>query len=191
MFLVFSLIFSSAIFAQIKTNYEIIDSLVSESINQISENLDKNSKYSLKFTGANEYSVFKNRAIKYFQNNNISLANEGEKPEINYSLDNIKVDYPELYRDGFLGGFIMERKIQLSVTYLVSTNSNVGNAKQLKFLKEDNVPYSNAGNLENISYSFTSAKIPEEPFFSSILEPVVAIGTAAVAVYLFFNLRSK
>ena len=60
-----------------------------------------------------------------------------------------------------------------------------------KYNFSDTVALSNINNLQNIAYSFTSPEIPNEPFFSSLLEPTIAIGTAAVAVYLFFNIRSK
>jgi len=45
--------------------------------------------------------------------------------------------------------------------------------------------------LENPNHPFTKGNIPAEPFFESIPEPVLAIGTAATAVILFFILRSK
>jgi len=42
-----------------------------------------------------------------------------------------------------------------------------------------------------MSLPFTRAELPPEPFFSGLLEPAVAIGSAAVAIYLLFAVRSK
>jgi hypothetical protein len=40
-------------------------------------------------------------------------------------------------------------------------------------------------------YNFTKGDVPPEPFFSSLLEPTVAIVTTALAVALFFAIRSN
>jgi len=45
--------------------------------------------------------------------------------------------------------------------------------------------------LQNESFPFTTGKIPPEPFLSAIAEPLIAIGTAAAVVILFFSVRSK
>jgi hypothetical protein len=45
--------------------------------------------------------------------------------------------------------------------------------------------------LENQALPFTKGEVPPEPLFSSLLEPAVALGTAAVVIYLFFSIRSK
>lgn len=50
---------------------------------------------------------------------------------------------------------------------------------------------SDVKNLENISYPFTQAQLPAEPFLASVYEPVIAVGVTAITVILFFTVRSK
>ena len=45
--------------------------------------------------------------------------------------------------------------------------------------------------LENESFPFTKGAVPPEPFLSGLAEPLIAIGTAAVIIALFFSIRSK
>jgi hypothetical protein len=45
--------------------------------------------------------------------------------------------------------------------------------------------------LENESFLFTKGAVPAESFISGMAEPLIAIGTAAAVVVLFFTIRSE
>jgi hypothetical protein len=49
---------------------------------------------------------------------------------------------------------------------------------------------SDVESLENSGIPATHGVIPKEGLFSTFLEPLVAIGAMAVAVYLLFHVRS-
>jgi hypothetical protein len=85
----------------------------------------------------------------------------------------------------------VKRESQLNGSFYLNDNGNISEVNSFNHFLADTVLYSEISQLDNIAYTFASADLPEEPFFSSTLEPVIAIGTAAVAVYLFFNIRSR
>jgi len=63
--------------------------------------------------------------------------------------------------------------------------------KNFKFNYIDTVDANKIKNIEDPAIPFTQAALPAEPFFSSIYEPVIAVGAAALTVILFFTVRSK
>lgn len=186
------LVLHSLSFAQIQTNFERIDSLISISAVDLSEELERENEYFIDFVSSADYRVLEAKLISHLQKNGLNLKVENEaNPKIKFNFDEARIKYGEVYRDGLFGTYLVERKAEISGSYFVSKNGNIGNSKNFNYSLNDSVAYSDISNLENIGYSFTTAEIPDEPFFSSTLEPVIAIGSAAVAVYLFFNIRSK
>lgn len=178
-------------FAQ-KTNFELVDSLVQMSAKLIAENENLQKTYSLEFSGSSDYQVLKARVIANLQKYGFRLIDDSENIQvINYNLDEVKTSYPEIFKDGFLGGYFAKRIANIKGSYFIINSKNIEESKEFDFTLSDSVYFSDVSRLENIAYSFTRADLPEEPFFASTLEPVIAIGTAAVAVYLFFNIRSK
>lgn len=175
--------------AQVKTNFELIDSLIKISANEISKQINVDESYKLNYKSAEEYSVLENTVIKYLQENKIRIVSNNNI--LNFTLEEAKIYYPEMFRDGLFGEYLIDRTAEIRISYFTAQNENIGEVNWVTFTINDSVPYSEIPKLENIAYSFTSAKLPDEPFFSSTLEPVIAIGTAAVAVYLFFNIRSR
>ena len=57
--------------------------------------------------------------------------------------------------------------------------------------KSDTVLFDEIKSLSNSSLPFTKGEAPAEPFFASLWEPVIAVGTAIVTIFLFFTIRSK
>lgn len=175
--------------AQQKTNLdvfnELIDSSVTRAVSFIPENV-KNIKFEL---NNGSFAVFNSEIISAFSNRGFNLVSESNSFEIQYFINNAVTSYGEIYRDGFLGDYFVPRKIILSGGYNFSGRSIFTKDFSYSFL--DTVNVDSVGAIENSVYPFTQAKLPSEPFFSNILEPVIAVGTAALAVILFFTIRSK
>ena len=190
--LFFSAFLFSLNFGQTKTNFQQIDSLVHQSVSELSKGLNIENNYTLNFIAPESYSVLRTSVSKFLKGKGIILlkTNSGEDI-INYTLTEAKISYAELYKDGFFGEYLVKRNSELHGSFSISDENNVGDEILFKNAIIDTVLYSELNNLENIAYPFASSNIPEEPFFSSSLEPAIAIGAAAVAVYLFFNIRSK
>ena len=178
---------------QTKDNLEIFYALIDSSGENILNNLPASNKdLSLSLNLGESYSLFKNHLISIFYKDGykVKLSDSADgKVNISYVLDKAKVNYGDIFRDGIFGSYLMPRKVEISGNYLIKNNTFSYKEFNYKYL--DTVKVDNVKTLENISYPFTQGNIPTEPFFSSLFEPLVAIGTAAIAVFLFFTIRSK
>jgi hypothetical protein len=190
--LVFSFSFSFTV-AQTKTNLEIFYGLVDSSVAKIDQNI--NSKdLKVTFSTGDYYRLFQNQVIADFVKLGRNILSDSIKTSpgfetINYSIDNANVKYGDMERNGLLGDFVMQRKIDLSGSYSISKETVI--SERFDYAYIDTVSVDDAKAIENPSFPFTQAEIPSEPFFSSLLEPAIAIGSAALAVILFFTIRSK
>jgi len=99
------------------------------------------------------------------------------------------VEYGEIFRDGWFGTHYVERFSTISGNYLHTFSG--GEKKEFEITNVDTIKVENIKILENDSFPFTKGTIPPEPFLSGVAEPIIAIGTAAAAVALFFIIRSK
>ena len=175
-----------------KTNFELADSLIYLSVKNIAENVNNDVEYTLKFNSSEDYLILKAKVISHLQKYKFELNENLDNEQIlNYNIDEVRINYSEVFRDGFLGTFLVNRKGELKGSYYISNNNIIGPTKEFYYYITDSLVYADISKFENIAYSFTKADLPEVPFFSSALEPALAIGTAAVAVYLFFNIRSE
>jgi hypothetical protein len=190
--LVFSFSFSFTV-AQTKTNLEIFYGLVDSSVAKIDQNI--NSKdLKVTFSTGDYYRLFQNQVIADFVKLGRNILSDSIKTSpgfetINYFIDNANVKYGDMERNGLLGDFVMQRKIDLSGSYSISKETVI--SERFDYAYIDTVSVDDAKAIENPSFPFTQAEIPSEPFFSSLLEPAIAIGSAALAVILFFTIRSK
>lgn len=179
--------------SQTKSNLEIYYNLIDSSASKVVDNINtKNEKISLNLTLGESYSLFENHLISAFTRRGYNITNNSEDKDwikINYVLDNVQVNYKDMFRDGFLGSYLTPRVISVSGNYLISKDSHI--YEEYYYTYTDTIRVDNIKEIENLSYPFTMSDIPEEPFFSSLFEPIIAIGTAAIAVYLFFTIRSN
>jgi hypothetical protein len=187
------LIGTKLIFAQ-KSNLQVFYTLVDSSTGGIISRLQNSEKeIKLKLDLGSSYSVFENQIIGSFVKNNFNVNTSEDSikriTSINYILDNAKVIYGDIFRDGLLGNYFIPRKVFISGNYLINSKKII--VQNFNYSFKDTVLVDNLKNLENYSFPFTKGEVPSEPFFSSLFEPLIAIGTAAIAVFLFFTIRSK
>jgi len=197
-FLFFLLLIFSAnltkISGQTKTNlevfYSLTDSLISEVIKEIPE--DKN-KILLTLNLGESYSLFSNNIKEEFRKCGKEVFNlpaeEVNIPQVNIVMEGAGVEYGELFRDGWFGSHYVQRYSTIFGNYFL-TFSNEGKT-EFEITKIDTVKVEDIKYLENDSFPFTKSAIPPEPFISGLAEPLIAIGTAAIVVVLFFTIRSE
>ncbi len=191
---IFLLLFtSSLLFAQGKTNLEMINKLVdSSSIKIASEITNKTVEYSLQLNSVAEYKELNGIALTSITKNGIKLnTNSTKANKINYSITQAGVEYSNLFRDGLFGNYLLERNFVLRGNYSIQNSSSVLDANTFYFTVTDTIPYDRLIFVENNSLPFTKSKAPEAPFIPSILEPAIAITAVVVTVILFFSVRSK
>ncbi len=189
------LLFTSTItFSQSLTNLEVLytlsDSLTSRIVSEIPKGEEG---IQLKLNLGDAYSIFANQIRSGFTENGIKIfssdTNDISLPEINIVMDNAGVEYGDLDRSGWFGDYYSPRTVFISGNYFTSNSANP--LSDYVISVTDTIRVKDISTLENVSFAFTRGKIPTEPLFSSIWEPVIAIGIAAAAVILFFSIRSQ
>lgn len=180
-------------FSQNKTNLEIFYSLTDSIAEKINSIVAKNPKeLKAKFNLGESYHIFSNQIISSLQKIGYTIHLENYTssiPLINIVVDQTKVEYGEIFRDGMFGELLLERKIFIGGNFSLA-GSNV-NYFPFAFSSADTISVGEISSLENESFPFTKGDIPAEPFLSSLTEPVIVITTAAVSIILFFTIRSK
>ena len=191
--ILFFLFFINALlFAQSKTNLEVFNNLVDSSANAVFNNANEQSiSYKILNKTIPEYSALNVRAENSLIRAGIKADNNNLDNKIIYSILRATVLYTELFKDGVFGGYLMERKFILSGEYQINVLSSTLNADTFHYTLTDTISYDNIDFIENNSLPFTKSKLPDEPFFPSLLEPVIAITAVAVTVILFFSVRSN
>lgn len=190
----FLLIPLNNILSQEKSNLNILYDLADSSASSIIKALPSGQKdLSFNFTLGNDYELFKDHLITYFVNQKYNVFQPDKASDntlkIDYTIDNAKITYGDPFRAGFFGNYKVQRNVKISGIFTV--NKNPVFASKFNYAVSDTIGYSNIQELQSSSYSITKGDVPAEPFFSSLLEPVVAVGTAAVVIFLFFTIRSK
>jgi hypothetical protein len=197
-FIFFLTVLSNTALLQSRSNLEIFYLLADSSASGIMNNIPENvKKIGLNLNLGNSYSILGNRIVSSLQRNNyivfmpglIKEDSAGKGSQVNYVIDNAGVRYGEMFRRGFLGDYYIPRNIFLSGNFLV--NSDETQYRSFIHNFTDTIRVDEINKVENGSFPFTQGDVPAEPFFSGLLEPVIAVGTVAVAVFLFFTIRSR
>ncbi len=190
------LIFFSGNFAfgQTKTNLELFYSLIDSAVNSASKQIPANDKnIKLNFNLGSIYSIFENRVISDFSKDGKKIvpidSSKGNDLTLNFACENAVVIYGKMFRDGLFGSFHVPRTVSISGSYIFPFSD--AKLHNFNFLINDTVRVDQIKTIENNSYPFTKGQIPAEPFLPSLIEPVIAIGATALAVILFFTVRSK
>ena len=191
-FLFLILILNTSNYSQTISNLDQFYTLIDSASSLLLKDLGDVKKINLELNFGVDYSVFANKVRGNLLRSGIQLI--GNKPDeqnfvrVNFVVDDSYVGYSEPEKDGIFGNYFAERTIELSGNYFISNQSQV---KDFKITAIDTINVENVEYVENRYYPFTRGDLPTEPFFSSILEPVIAIGAAAVVIILFFSVRSK
>lgn len=192
-FFFLSAIQNNFILAQSKTNLEVFYSFTDSISKMISDNLVGELKeVKTKFILGEEYYIFSNQLTASLQKQGFTILPENSKSNctlINLVIDQTKVEYGEIFRDGMFGELKLERKLNLSGNFTLNGNST--KYFPFSFSSTNTIALGEIKELETESFPFTQGSIPSEPFLSSIIEPAIVITAAAVSVILFFSIRSK
>jgi hypothetical protein len=188
------LINSPDTFSQTKTNLEIFYLLTDSLVHQIVFDIPSNENQILINLNLGEsYSIFENQVRtsfkKYGKEVPEHLPNDLYIPHVNIVFEGAGVEYGEMFKDGWFGSHYVQRYEKIYGSYMQSLSESM--KKEFEITHLDTVKVEDIKKLENDSFPFTKGKIPSEPFLSGFAEPLIAIGTAAAAVVLFFTIRSK
>jgi hypothetical protein len=188
-------IFSNAdLHSQALTNLDVFYSLTDSLVDKINLEIPENQKkISVILNLGDRYSLFANTIEDRFSRDEreiIKQSNDNEKiPNVNIVMEGAGVEYGEMFRSGFFGTHYIQRYSTIFGNYL-HTFSDQG-IQKFEITSIDTIKVEEISSLENPAYPFTQASIPPEPFISGLAEPIIAIGTAAIVVVLFFTIRSE
>ena len=192
--LLYFFVFQTSGFSQTRDNLEVFYALTDSLSNQIIEEIPGQEKIILLTLNLGEsYALFANNIRSAFikTGKEILSAPIGELnyPHVNIVIEGAGIEYGEMFRDGWFGDHLIPRYAAIYGNYLQSFSSE--GKRDFMFEVMDTVKVEEIKYLENEFFSFTKGKIPPEPFLSGVAEPIIAIGTAAVLIALFFSIRSK
>ena len=117
-----------------------------------------------------------------------SSAPSSKKNAVRYTIESAQIQYPMMERESFLGEYFLVRKATLQGNYYLGENKT-DSLYHFNISITDTIPLSERENVELPNVRFTTAPVPVEPFFSTLLEPVVGVTAIAVSVYLLFTVR--
>lgn len=192
--LVIILLSSLKVSCQTKTNLEVFYSLTDTLVDRINSEIPSGEKKILLTLNLGQsYSLFSNSIKERFINNAKEILDQPPDelniPTVDIVMEGAGVEYGEMFRSGFFGTHYIQRYSTIFGNYL-QTFSEEGN-QEFEITTLDTVKVEDINSLENPSYPFTQAAVPPEPFVSGLAEPLIAIGTAALVIVLFFTIRSE
>jgi hypothetical protein len=189
-FLFFIFLLSYPLRAQSLSNLEKFYILVDSATSNLIYDLGNTNEAYLNLNLGEDFSVFSNQVRGKLLRSGIKLLNDKSSSQIiiDFTIDDCVVSYGEPKRDGWFGDYYSERTVKLSGNYFITNLSQVKN-----FIIEDSdiIKVEEVDKLENRSFPFTRGELPPEPFFSSLIEPIIVVGAAAITIILFFSVRSK
>lgn len=186
------LVFQSPIEAQTKTNLDLVYDLIDRSISKTEPFINqKNNTYHFVYTSPDSYSFLKSSVVNSYISKGISLKeNDSSETKLEHTIKNIRVEYSNPYKDGFFGDLLIERIIKIDANLILSDKSGI-KTYDMNDSYKDTVEVESISRIENPAIPFTQSAIPELPFFSNLLEPIIVVGTLIVTIILFFTVRSK
>lgn len=177
--------------------YMLVDSSAARILSVIRDN-SNTPEASLLNISRGDYLIFTNRLVKDLSDKGVALkiqsaenSTDSSRVRILYAVDHAGVKYADTFRDGWFGALKVKRLSELGGSITVTDNARVRYSDRFYYSIADTVLYENLAELESRQYGFTQSAYPPEPVFENLIEPVIAVGAAAAAVYLFFAIRSK
>jgi len=194
LFFVIILLLSLKVNAQLKTNLDVFYSLTDSLVDQINSEIPSSEKKILLTMNLGQsYSLFSNSIKERFRQSGKEILeqppDELNIPHVDIVMEGAGVEYGEMFRDGWFGTHYIQRYSTIFGNYL-QTFSESGK-KEFEFTVIDTVKVDDLKFLENESFPFTKGTTPSEPFLSGFAEPLIAIGTAAAVIVIFFIVRSE
>ncbi len=192
--IVIILLSSLKVNCQTKTNLEVFYSLTDSLVDKINSEIPSGEKKILLTLNLGQnYSLFSNSIKERFIKNGKEILkqppDELNIPTVDIVMEGAGVEYGEMFRSGFFGTHYIQRYSTIFGNYLQSFSEKGKQEFEITIL--DTVKVEDINSLENASYPFTQAAVPPEPFVSGLAEPLIAIGTAALVIVLFFTIRSE
>jgi hypothetical protein len=177
--------------ASVKTNKNIIDSILTAVSHQFLSQLQTTGLKELKMTAQdNSNDYFLNFTLqKILDNSKIQLENTKDEPYpyFKFFVSNFEIKYEDISN-------LIERTIVFDISiFQVEKDGSIKEIVSSKNTYKDKISDDNFPYIEDNNFPFTKGKFPptKKSFFDEILEPVIVITASVLSVFLFFSVRSK
>lgn len=113
-----------------------------------------------------------------------------ESQSLFYRIIDLSLSYPQIEREGFLGGRLLTRRTSLNLSFRLEdgVTGRVLWSEKGKEERSDLIKRSMAKSVNNQTYPFLSPALPDDPQ-SRYLEPAMVIAVVGGLIYLFFANR--
>jgi len=181
------------IYAQPKTNLEQIIGLINNSVVKIDSTFHAAKSVDLNVVTSPNLEVLKPKVFEKFSEIGYQLKTEAVSgvSKITYTILNCGIEYSDIRKDGLFGSTILDRNVSLKGSAIVTLSDGSIKPVEIKEKVSDVLNADDIKMIEDVSLPFTQAQIPQIPFFSNLLEPIVVVGTLVATVILLFTVRSK
>lgn len=111
---------------------------------------------------------------------------------ISFGVDDARVVYANIRRDGLFGPKIVDRTVRLRLSTKMVDGAEGGTVRtaDIEESRTDTIRVADIPQVENSAVPLTKGTLPREGFFASLAEPLIVVGSVAVAVLLLFHVRS-
>lgn len=184
------LLFAQSVLGQQVSNLQLFNNLTDSVSNKITSVLtDKLTSVSFSASNYNQLNILYDYIKAGLINAGIKVSSDDNYQEkITLTFSEAKVEYDELFKEHLFGKYLMKRKVILAGGFILEKR---GQVFDFNYITTDTVDFDGYTKIESKIYPFTEGEPPKEPFFSNLIEPVVAIAATATMVILFFTVRSK
>ena len=205
LFCIVLLTFTSDIYSQnndnsiSERNIDIFSRLLDIAYNDLENQLviaGNEKLYLLRFSRESEENDFLLLKLKQrFSSYKVLTGNSVDNADYDIVFENtkLKINYKDIFSSSFLGSKKVKRKIE--VTYfnkIIDNSTDIGiYSNTINESYEDYFLLENLEQVENSSYEFAKGHLPEESLLEKVLIPALVVGASAVAIVLFFVIRSK
>jgi hypothetical protein len=175
------------------SNLEVINSLIKNSMKEITSGLPfEDITYSFNYKSPPEFNFLETQSKVSFSKL-VSMTDQKDKAMYNlvYSISDVTTEYSDSYKDGLFGSYYVNRNISIRGSFIIDTKGATVKADPFSKSYSDTIAYDSIQKFESMTLPFTRGKKPDEPFFASLLEPAIAVGSIAVTIILFFTVRSN
>ena len=109
-----------------------------------------------------------------------------------FGISKLHVRYENVRREGIFGPKLIDRKVYVGMSVKV-TDQHSGAVLISNTMEDeigDSIQMSDVASVESAHLPVTMGALPREGFFSNVAEPLIALGSIALAVFLLFHVRS-
>lgn len=180
-------------------NLNVINKLIDESFIPLNNKfllLGKDRFYEIDLNGKEDEHLYLMETIKKKFNGLKLIINE-DSDSSDYRLifknPSIKTKYVKIFTDDLIGTKKVEREVLVSYELDLIEKKSSSIIYHQKFNKKhkDNFGLDKLSLIEDRRYLFSQSNLPEESFLNQLLYPSIIIIASAVAIILFFTIRSN